>query len=485
MVGRCELAGMAAFSERLVHAGERRRKSLTLSRIRRRMFRRHWILWLAFFFIALSTRPAAAQTRFIVRDRSGRPALHHICARLGCSVQKQIDDAGVVFLVTTPTTSVNFLEAIKGMPGIANAELDVNLQVETFETQALPSGLNDTTMANYFGQSVWDGYANQPAVGAISLPLAQSSYGVTGTGIVAVIDTGVDPNHPVLQSVLLAGYDFTRNQSGGSELADVNQSTMAVVDGDDVAQVNQSTMAVVDSDDVDTLSESQLAAFGHGTMVAGIVHLVAPTASIMPLKAFQADGTAHMSDVLRAIYYATRNNAKVLNMSFDFTGSSRELHAAIDHATSKGVVCVAAVGNGGQPLVVYPAGFPNVMGVASTSDDQTLSSFSNYGQPPVWVAAPGEGIITTYPFGTYAAGWGTSFSAPFVSGTVALLRSVNSNLNQQSAAQAISNADYITPDLGHGLLDVNQAVGASNQTVQSAPHSDDDDDFDQWFPPRQ
>src|SRR5260370_36162338 len=100
------------------------------------------------------------------------------------------------------------------------------------------------------------------------------------------------------------------------------------------------------------------------------------------------------------------------------------------------------------------------MGVAATANDDTLSSFSNYGQPPVWVGAPGEGIVTTYPYGTYAAGWGTSFSAPFVSGTVALMRSLSPGLNQQSAAQAISNARYISPALGYGRLDAYQAVTA-------------------------
>jgi subtilisin family serine protease len=270
----------------------------------------------------------------------------------------------------------------------------------------------------------------------------------------------------VLQGVLLPGRDFTRNQQGGSELADVNQSTMAVVNGAYVAQLNQSTMAVVNQEGDSTFSQSQYAAFGHGTMVSGIIHLVAPTAQIMPLKAFHADGTGSLSDVLRAIYYATQNQANVLNMSFDFSTYSKELDKALSYASRNGVVSVASVGNDGQQVTVYPAGLSSVMGVASTSNNDTLSSFSNYGQPPVWVGAPGEGIITIYPYGTYAAGWGTSFSAPFVSGTVALMRSVNSGLNQQSAAQAMSQALYISPALGYGRLDVYQAVAAWCQASQ-------------------
>jgi len=195
-------------------------------------------------------------------------------------------------------------------------------------------------------------------------------------------------------------------------------------------------------------------------MVSGIIHLVAPTAQIMPLKAFHADGTGNLSDVLRAIYFATHNQANVLNMSFDFTSYSRELDNALSYASRNGVISVASVGNDGQQVMVYPAGLSTVIGVASTSNNDTLSSFSNYGQPPVWVGAPGEGVITVYPFGTYAAGWGTSFSTPLVAGTVALMRSVSPALTQQSAAQALTNAFYISPAVGYGRLDAYQAVAA-------------------------
>src|SRR5437899_4064500 len=140
------------------------------------------------------------------------------------------------------------------------------------QSQAAANGLYDTTHVNYYGTNVLDGYANQPAAQIINLQTAQSSFQISGAGIVAVIDTGVDPTHPVLQSVLLQGRDFTRNQQGGSELADTNQSTMAVVNGAYPAQVNQSTMAVVNQEGADTFSQSQYAAFGHGTMVSGIIH---------------------------------------------------------------------------------------------------------------------------------------------------------------------------------------------------------------------
>ena len=99
------------------------------------------------------------------------------------------------------------------------------------------------------------------------------------------------------------------------------------------------------------------------------------------------------------------------------------------------------------------------MGVASTSDTDTRSAFSNYGSQVVWVAAPGENIISTYPYATYSSSSGTSFSAPFVSGTAALLHSVNKKINQASAAAAIAHAVNVGQNLNNGVLDTRQAVG--------------------------
>jgi subtilisin family serine protease len=105
------------------------------------------------------------------------------------------------------------------------------------------------------------------------------------------------------------------------------------------------------------------------------------------------------------------------------------------------------------------------MGVASTTDFDTRSTFSNYGNSLVWVAAPGEAVITTYPFGTYAAAWGTSFSTPFVAGTAALLKDVSSSSNEDNAESAIGNAKWIDPDLNKGRLDVYEAVKAWRKTL--------------------
>lgn len=109
------------------------------------------------------------------------------------------------------------------------------------------------------------------------------------------------------------------------------------------------------------------------------------------------------------------------------------------------------------------------MGAASTSNSDQRSTFSNYGNRVVWVAAPGEAIVTTYPFGFYAAGWGTSFSSPLVAGTASLVFNILPADNQTVAAWAIGHAKYIGPNMGNGRLDVYNTLSAINP-VQGLLH---------------
>jgi hypothetical protein len=196
-------------------------------------------------------------------------------------------------------------------------------------------------------------------------------------------------------------------------------------------------------------------------MVMGVIHLVAPNAQLLPLKAFQSNGTANLSDILRAIYYAAQNNANVINMSFDLKTASQELSNALDYANKLNIICASSAGNDGAMETVYPAALQSdVMGVASTSNLDSRSTFSNFGNAIVWVAATGEAIVTTYPFSTYSAGWGTSFSAPFVSGGAALLRDHRTDINQSLASTAIAHAQFVGADMGNGRLDLLMALTA-------------------------
>jgi hypothetical protein len=456
-------------------------------------------MWFGGVLIAalVCAAPARADNRVIVRT-TNLPGLQTLCALPAtCTIVGALDGTlNQVFLVTTPLPLQSLLGLLNGVTGFVSAEADQLLNLVGGLNAApspLPSGLiADRTMVAYPANSstmVWNSYASQPAADVVNVHTAQNTFSILGTAIIADIDTGVDPNHPALQAVLLLGYDFTRNQLGGSEMNDLGSSFTPPTCTSTCpapAKVNQSTAAVLDQSTAAVLDgDPNMAAFGHGTMVMGVIHLVAPAAQLLPLKAFHSDGTANLSDVLRAIYYGVQNSANVINMSFDTQTASEELQKALDYANQLGVISAASAGNEGQgpPFLVYPAALQNdVMGVASVGSDSTTdntrSSFSNFGNSIVWVAAPGEQIISTYPFSTYAAGWGTSFSAPFVSGGAGLLRSLSSNMNQTQAAAAVAHAVMLPQSgMGNGRLDLSQALasvqppggGSPDYAVSAAP----------------
>ena len=273
------------------------------------------------------------------------------------------------------------------------------------------------------------------------LAMRRTGFNVSGSGIVAVIDTGVDVNHPVLYPVLLPGYDFTRNQPGASEWLDVPQLQNGNLSTDSRIEqpviVQQSSAAILDQSSAAILDGGPYSDFGHGTMTTGLVHLVAPNAKILPLKAFTANGTGYVSNIVAALYYAVQHNANVVNMSFDVSTPSAALSSAISYANQSGLVLVAAAGNESTSAPVYP---PHSTPVSWASlphrTTDTRSTFSNYGDIDVWIAAPGEYVISTFPGGTYAAASGTSFSSPLVAGSADLLLSAKPSLNQSRARPA-------------------------------------------------
>ena len=428
-----------------------------------------WLLGLA-AMLGIPHVAGAAQDESEFILRCSPKDIQEVVRRYGLTLIHSHESQDIHF-VRAPATArpEHFLSDLRSDPDVKGIEADTDVMLPEApaglkldqSTASILDTLSHRTLVPFYGSPVLSSYVNQPAVVLIGSPEAHQL--ATGAGIVAVIDTGVDPNHPVLKASLVPGFDFTRNLPGiPSEFADLGQSTASILDQQTIVILNQSTASILDQWTASILDTRQVPrTFGHGTMVAGIIHLVAPTARIMPLKAFEADGTAHLFDILRAIYYAVDHGAKVINMSFSTEQRSAEMKRAINYAVSRGVICVSSAGNNGARLRVYPAAFGNVLGVGSTSNLDARSTFSNFGDDDVTLAAPGEGIITTYPGGHYAAAWGTSFSASFVSGGAALLLQVNIRTNQETAADALEENAKELPDrlgLGEGRIDLYRAL---------------------------
>src|SRR6266849_2147035 len=433
------------------------------------------LIWLALAaLLAVCPVFGAVQDEYILR--CSPTAVSGVLSRHGMTLVRSASEYSV-YLVRRPAGAppAQYLSEVSADPAVTAVEPNMDVVVPETpaglqlnqSTASILDALANPTVIPFFRSMVLSSYVNQPAAVLIRVANTQRFF-ATGAGIVAVIDTGVDPYHPALTGSLVPGYDFTRDLPGiPSEFADLSQSTASILDQSTasildqrtIVALNQSTASILDQSTASILDTTQVPqAFGHGTMVAGIVHLVAPTAQIMPLKAFKVDGTSNLFDIMRAIYFAVDHGAKVINMSFSMVNSSPELTRTINYAAGHGVICVSSAGNTGKETLVFPAGYRNVIGVASTNNLDVRSTFSNFGHSLIFMTAPGEGIITTYPGKHYAAGWGTSFSTPFVSGAAALLVQTQLGITPAQAFRVLSHAKPLSTDLGWGRLDVYLAL---------------------------
>jgi subtilisin family serine protease len=411
-----------------------------------------------------------AQDNFVLVTSPDK--VQEVCGRHGLTQLTQGSSHGV-FLVSTSSVdpSISTDKTVQtfernhalGLPELSGATV-ANL---TQSSTSILDGLPGRTVINYFGSPVASNYVTQPATAIIRQDDLQAASGFTGTGItVAVIDTGVDTSHPTLQPALVSGFNFIANVADPSELIDLSpdmaaalaQSSTSILDGQNLVQMNSSTMAILSQSSTSIL-DGPPGEFGHGTMTAGLVHLVAPGAQIMSLKAFAGDGSSDLFNIVRAIYYAVDNGANVISMSFEIAQSSPALQNAIQYALSKNVVVVASSGNDGGQVLVYPSAYNSVIGVGSTSNSDVKSRFTNFGTNSVFIAAPGEGVITTYPGGNYAAGWGTSFSAPLVAGEAALVLQARPTYKVGDVANAITRAVAVQ-QMGHGRVDLCLALSS-------------------------
>lgn len=442
--------------------------------------------------------PLTAQTSYILTASPSN--VQSVVDQHGLTVVKELyDGTNCVMLVNSASADVAGTETevesdlrVLGFEPEQRASLpelsSLTQPVLTQSSTSILDSLPGRTLVTFFGSTVPSNYTTQTATSIIRLPDARTATHLTGSGVVAIIDTGADPNHPALSAVLVPGYDFTRDIASFSELADLDptvaaqlqQSSTSILDAQNTLQLNGSALAILNQSSTSILDQSStsildstLAEFGHGTMTAGIVHLVAPTAKIMPLKAFRADGSSNLSDIIRAIYYAADHGANIVSMSFSMAQSSPGLQAAIQYALNKNVTMVASSGNDGSKTLVYPASYGGVQGIGSSTNTDLRSTFSNYGSGVVTFAAPGEGVVTTYPGSNYAAGWGTSFSTPMFAGAAALVLQARPTSKPGDITNALSKTKQIS-DMGYGRIDLYQSLmtvvgsgGTSSTTTTS------------------
>ena len=256
--------------------------------------------------------------------------------------------------------------------------------------------------------------------------------------IIAIVDTGVDLDHPDLKNKIVAGYDYVGMDS----------------DPDDVG--------------------------GHGTHCAGIaaastnngigVAGVCANCSIMPLRVLGAEGGL-ASDVAKGIVWATDHGANVISLSLGGMFPSSTQEDSIKYAWNKGAIVIAAAGNMGVQDAHYPAYHSTCVAVGSTESNDARSGFSNYGS---WVdvAAPGGFIMSTIPDGEYGYKSGTSMATPFVAGLAGLLFSKMGSGASNSAVRAAieDNCDSVEGAwVTRGRVNVSRAL--ASVTAPAPPSS--------------
>lgn len=221
--------------------------------------------------------------------------------------------------------------------------------------------------------------------------------GYKGRGVtIAIIDTGVEVNHPDLKDRIIGGRNFTSEDGG-----DVNRYNDYNGHGTHVAGI--------------------IAASANGTGVVG----VAPEASLLILKILDRDGNGTYESAIAALKYAITQGVDVISMSLGGPVDVPELHAAIQEAVSKEIVVICAAANSGDgnaltPEYAYPAYYSEVISVGAATSSKRVAGFSNSNNQ-VDLIAPGVNILSTYLNSSYARLSGTSMAAPYVTGAVALL----------------------------------------------------------------
>jgi len=295
-------------------------------------------------------------------------------------------------------------------------------------------------------------YISQWSPPKINLPAAWNISQGKGV-IIAIIDTGIDLDHP----------DFNCTVPGGLSKLTTGYNVFSPFTPPDDDQYHGTHVAGIAG-----------ACTNNGLGIAG----VAPQARLMPVKVLNYLGKGTSGGVAAGITYAvdpdgnpaTDDGAKVINLSLGASGSNSTLETAVNYAYNQGVLVVAASGNAGTSSIYYPAAYDNVVAVGSTNPGDDLSLFSNYGAG-LDLVAPGSSIYSTV-IGSYGALDGTSMASPHVAGLAGLIWSVAPNLTHNQVRQMMQDAaqDLGTPGwdqyFGYGRIDALQALEPFSVNLQ-------------------
>ncbi|MBI2865646.1 MAG: S8 family serine peptidase [Chloroflexi bacterium] len=371
---------------------------------------------LVFFFIspALADKPAGmpADSEVVVKLRDGE-SIEKLNARFGTSTVRRISGTSI-YLLSTDVSAAQMVETLKGDRSVVQAE--ENATIKSPEAQQFSLAFDGQYAQATSGDDAPALYKGQWAVARTRLAQAQTL--ATGRGTtVAILDTGVDLAHPALAGRLTAArWDFVDGDGDPSDLPNG-------VDDDGDGYVDEAT--------------------GHGTFLAGIVALVAPEAALMPVRILDSDGTGTVFNLAAGIRYAVDHGADVVNVSLGMNRSSHVVEDGVDYAHAKNLTLVASGGNRSPKersgSVLYPARYANAVAVAATDSDDLKASYSNWGKETD-LSAPGSGIYSTYWNGGYAWWSGTSMSAAFVSGGVALVKGLHPDWTGDAVVSRLTHA---------------------------------------------
>ena len=341
------------------------------------------------------------------------PEAAQIHRQLGGQVKETIAGIGVQVVTVPGEQATEKAKAYSSNARVAYAEPD--FMAEALGSPDDPGFVNQWGMVKVQAPQAWDVTVGSPSIN------------------IAILDTGVDLDHPDLVGKLISNINFS------------NSGT---------------------TDDV----------YGHGTHVAGIAGAMTDngigvaglgySSTIMNVKVLDDNGSGTYSGVASGIIWAVDNGAEVINMSLGGSSPSSTLEDAVNYAWSKGVIVVASAGNSGSTAPSYPAYYSNCIAVAAADANDALASWSNYGN---WVdvAAPGLGIYSTLKNNGYGYMSGTSMASPYVAGLAALVFTTvsdpngNRKLNYEVRSQIEATCDDINVSgIGHGRINAARAVGS-------------------------